>query len=92
MILNADSPLLPSCWAFFALRCGVISQPLQRLPSYWDFSDLGCGVSPHCWSSEVQLLLLALVLGYLLTATASDLGRGVSPLGRLPLLRHTTAW
>ena len=54
MILNAISPLLPSCWAFFsALGHGVFPQShsssmellLQHLPSCWGFS--GRGVSPH---------------------------------------------
>ena len=44
----------------------ISSQLLQHLPSYWGFSDLGRGVSPHSWSSEVQLLLLTLDVGYLL--------------------------
>ena len=65
-ILNAISPLLPSCWVFsFALGCGVSPQshsntmqpPLQHLPSCWGFSALGCGVSPHSRSSAAQLLL-----------------------------------
>ena len=66
-ILNAISPLLPSCWVFsFALGCGVSPQshsntmqpPLQHLPSCWGFSfALGCGVSPHSCSSTMQLPL-----------------------------------
>ena len=63
-MLNANSPLLPSCWGFsFALGCGVsphscstAMQPqLQHLPSCWGFSDLGHGVSPHGSSSAAQL-------------------------------------
>ena len=53
----------------------------QHLPSYLGFSYLGCGVSPHSCSSKAQLLLLTLDVEYLLTATAPDLGLGVSPLG-----------
>ena len=54
--------LCPSMW-------GISSQPLQHLLCYWGFSDLGHGVSPHGRSSEVQLLLLILDVGYLLTAS-----------------------
>ena len=53
----------------------------QHLPSYLGFSYLGRGVSlPGC-SSKVQLLLLTLDKGYLLTAATPDLERGVAPLG-----------
>ena len=72
LILNANLPLLPSCWGFsfaFGQGVGVSSQPLQCLPSYWGFSDLGHGVSPHGHSSEAQLLLLTLDVGYLLPAS-----------------------
>ena len=51
----------------------------QHLPSYLGFSYLGRGVSLHGCSSKVQLLPLTLDVGYLLTATATDLGHGVSP-------------
>ena len=54
---------------------------LQHLPSYLGFSYLGRGVSVHGCSSKVQLLLLTLDEGYLLTAIPSDLERGVAPLG-----------
>ena len=40
----------------------------QHLPSYLGFSYLGLGVSLHGCSSKVQLLLLTLEDGYLLTA------------------------
>ena len=53
----------------------------QHLPSYLGFSYLELGVSLHCCSSKAQLLLLTLDEGYLLTATPSDLQRGVAPLG-----------
>ena len=54
---------------------------LQHLPSYLGFSYLGCEVSlPGC-SSIAQPLLLTLVKGYLLTASPSDLERGIAPLG-----------
>ena len=53
----------------------------QHLPSHLGFSFLGRGVSPHGCSSKVQLLLLTLDEGYLLTATPPDLEHGVAPLG-----------
>ena len=53
----------------------------QRLLSYLGFSYLGRGVSLHSCSSKVQLLLLTLDVGYLLTAAPPDLERGVAPLG-----------
>ena len=55
----------------------------QHLPSYLGFSYLGRGVSLHGCSSKVQLLLLTLDEGYLLTATPPDFERGVAPLGPL---------
>ena len=54
---------------------------LQHLPSHLGFFYLGRGVSPNGCSSKVQLLLLALDEGYLLTATLPDLQRGIAPLG-----------
>ena len=78
LILKVNLPLILSFWGFsFALGCGVsphscfstVQSPLQCLPSCWGFSDLGQGVSPHGHSSEVQLLLLTLDVGYLLTAS-----------------------
>ena len=53
---------------------------VQHLPSYLGFSYLGHGVSLHGCSSKVQLLLLTLDGGYLLTTTPPDLERGVAPL------------
>ena len=53
----------------------------QRLPSYLGFSYLG-RVSLQGCSSKAQPLLLTLDMGYLLTAAAPDLGRGVDPFGR----------
>ena len=53
---------------------------LQHLPSYLGFSYLG-GVSLHSCSSKVQLLLLTLDEGYLLTTAPADLERGIAPLG-----------
>ena len=53
---------------------------LQHLPSYLGFSYLGLGVSLHGCSSKVQLLLLTLDEGYLLTAAPPDLEHGVTPL------------
>ena len=54
---------------------------LQQLPSYLGFSYFGRGVSLNGCSSKVQLLLLTLDEGYLLTATPPDLERGIAPLG-----------
>ena len=54
---------------------------LQHLPSYLGFSYLGCGVSLHGCSSKVQLLLLTLDEGYLLTTARPDLERVIAPLG-----------
>ena len=54
---------------------------LQHLLSYLGFSYLGRGVSLHSCSSKVQLLLLTLDEGYLLTTAPSDLERGIAPLG-----------
>ena len=53
----------------------------QHLPSYLGFSYLGRGVSPHSSSSKVQLLLLTLDKGYLLTADPPDLECEIAPLG-----------
>ena len=54
---------------------------LQHLPSYLGFSYLGRGVSLHGCSSKVQLLLLTLDEGCLLTADPPDPEHGVAPLG-----------
>ena len=54
---------------------------LQHLPSYLGSSYLGHGVSLYSCSSEVQLLLLTLDEGYLLTAAPPDLEHGVALLG-----------
>ena len=54
---------------------------LRHLPSYLGFSYLGRGVSLHGCSSDVQLLLLTLDEGYLLTAALPDLQHGMAPLG-----------
>ena len=54
---------------------------LQHLQSYLGFSYLGRGVSLHGCSSKVQLLLLTLNQGYLLTAALPDLQHGIAPLG-----------
>ena len=54
---------------------------LQYLLSYLGFSYLACGVFLHGCSSKAQLLLLTLDERYLLTATPSDLKRGIAPLG-----------
>ena len=80
--------MVSACLPSFAL--------LQLLPSYLGFSYLGRGVSLHGCSSKVQLLLLTLDEGYLLTAAPPDLERGVAPLGppvptQLLLLGHGVA-
>ena len=54
---------------------------LQHLPSYLGFSYLGRGVSLHSCSRKVQLLLLTLDEGYLLTTTPPDFEHGIAPLG-----------
>ena len=53
----------------------------QHLPSYLGFSYLGRGVSLQGYSSKLQLLLLTLDEGYLLTTAPSDLERGVATIG-----------
>ena len=53
----------------------------QHLLSYLGFSYLGHGVSLHGCSSKVQLLLLTLNEGYLLTSTPPDLQLGMARLG-----------
>ena len=60
---------------------------LQHLPSYLGFSYLGSGVSLHGFSSKVQLLLLTLDEGYLLTTILPDLQRGIAPLGPPAILQ-----
>ena len=61
--------------------CLLSDALLQHLPSYLGFSYLGHGVSVHGCSSKVQLLLLTLDEGYLLTAPVPDLPHGIAPLG-----------
>ena len=63
-----------------ALVCLPSDALSQHLPSYLGFSYLGRGVSPQGCSSKLQLLLLTLEEGYLLTAAPPDLERGVAPL------------
>ena len=53
---------------------------LQHLPSYLDSLILDV-VFLHGCSSKVQLLLLTLDEGYLLTAALPDLPHGIAPLG-----------
>ena len=53
----------------------------QHLLSYLGFSYLGYGVYLHGCSSKVQLLLLTLEEGYLLTAALPDLQCAIAPLG-----------
>ena len=54
---------------------------LQHQLSYLGFSYLGHGVSLHGCYSKVQLLLLTLDEGYLLTTTPPDLEHGGAPFG-----------
>ena len=54
---------------------------LQHPPSYLGFSYLGRVVSLHGYSNKVQLLLLTLDEGYLLTAALPDRQCGIAPLG-----------
>ena len=61
---------------------------LQHLPSYLGFSYLGCDVSLHGYSSKVQLFLLTLDEGYLLTTALPDLQLGIAPLGPLHPRSH----
>ena len=63
----------------------------QFLPFYLGFSYLGRGVSLHGCSSKVQLLLLTLDVGYLLTAAPPDLEHEVAPLGP-PALAQALAY
>ena len=58
------------------LVCLPFDALLQHLPSYLGFSYRGHGVSLHGCSSKVQLLLLTLDKGYLLTAAPPDLEPG----------------
>ena len=67
-----------------------------HLQSYLGLSYLGHGISLHSCSSKVQLLLLTLDEGYLLTTAPPDLEHGVTPLGppapmQPPLLGHGVA-
>ena len=61
--------------------CLLSDDLLQHLLSYLGFSYLGHGVSLCGCSSKVQLLLLTLDEGYLLTAALPDLQCGIAPLG-----------
>ena len=60
----------------------------QHLPLYLGLSYLGRGVSLHSCSSKVQLLLLTLDEGHLLTSAPPDLEHGVAPLGTPRLRSH----
>ena len=69
---------LGSClWLWFQSVCPLTSS-LSAYHLTGVSLTLDVGVSLHSCSSKVQLLLLTLDLGYLLTATATDLGCGVS--------------
>ena len=69
--------------SFLWLWCQYVCPLIPFCNTYhltWVSFYLGHGVSLHGCSRKVQLLL-TLDEGYLLTATPSDLGRGVAPLG-----------
>ena len=69
---------LGSClWLWFQSVCPLMSS-LSAYHLTGVSLTLDVGVSLHSCSSKVQLLLLTLDLGYLLTATDTDLGCGVS--------------
>ena len=75
-----------SIWWVWRLILNVISSPL---PSFWGFSfALGCGISPHSHSSTCCLTGVSLTLdvGYLLMATAPDLGHAATPPAPIPSL------
>ena len=60
----------------------ILNANLLLLPSCWGFSyAIGCEVLPHRCSSAYLLtgVFLTLAMGYLLRATAPDLGSEVSP-------------
>ena len=61
--------------------CLPFDDLLQHLPSYLGFSYHGRWVSLHGFSSKVQLLLLTLDKGYLLTTTLPDFQHGIALLG-----------
>ena len=62
LILNANLPLLQSCWGFsFVLGHGVSAH--SRSSAYWRFSDFGRGISPPGRFSKAQPLLLTLDVG-----------------------------
>ena len=60
---------------------------LQHLSSYLGFYYLRHGISLQGYSSKVQLLLLTLDGGYLLTTALPDLQRGIAPLGPPALMQ-----
>ena len=64
-------------WLWFVC---LPSDASRNTPSYLGSSYLGHGISLHSCSSKAQPLLLTLDEGYLLTAAAPDLQRGVAPL------------
>ena len=63
--------------------CLPFDDLLQHLPSYLGFSYLGLGVSLYGCYSKVQLLLLTLDKGYLLTAALPDFQHAIVALGHL---------
>ena len=73
-------------WQVWDLILNVILHPLQ---SCWGFSFApGCGISPHSHSSTCCLTGVSLTLdvGYLLMATAPDLGHAATPPAPIPSL------
>ena len=61
LILNANSPLLPSCWGFsFALGCGV--SPHSHSSTY-RLTGVSLTLGVRYWSSTVQLPLAWFQIG-----------------------------
>ena len=54
VILNVNSPLLPSCWGFSALGHGISSRSHSSTTILLGFSALGRGVSPQGRSCAAQ--------------------------------------
>ena len=69
-----------------------MSALLQHIPSYLGFSYLGRGVSLQSCSIKLQLLLLTLDEGYLLTAAPPDLEHGSSGRSAPAAIDDAEAW
>ena len=73
-------PLMPSCNTYHLTWVSLLLGMGYLFPWTWGISSLGRGASLHSCSSKVQLLLLILEEGYLLTTTLRELQRGIAPL------------